>query len=187
MAVARAVSATGKVQPADTRATVLEEQLVEVQVIHDVLIPAAPRLYIRQVDVGSLTTQVLRIPHSMHRLVQLLASVATIDMYRLALMVAQGLLSINSFSRKFSDNCISGLYFGLFIIKKSCVLVNLGALGAVGRINIKSLCVRMRICTQEVLENLCPIRPICPLSHLIAHRTHLLCRASYSNIASDTM
>ena len=91
MAVARALSATGKVQPADTRATVFEEHLVEVQVVHDVLIPAAPRLYVWQVDVGSLATQVLRVPHSMHRLVQLLASVAAIDVYRLALMVAQGL------------------------------------------------------------------------------------------------
>ena len=91
MAVTRTVTTTGKVQPADTRAAVLEEQLVEVQVVHDILIPAAPRLYIRQVDVGSLATQVLRVPHSMHRLVQFLASVAAIDVYRLALMVAQGL------------------------------------------------------------------------------------------------
>jgi len=96
VAVKRSVTTTGKVQPADTRATVLEEQLVEVQVIHDILIPAAPRLYVWQVDVGSLATQVLRVPHSMHRLVQFLASVAAIDVYRFALMVAQGLQHLSA-------------------------------------------------------------------------------------------
>ena len=41
--------------------------------------------------------------------------------------------------------------------------------------------------TRGNLERLRPIRPICPLSHLIAHRPHLLCRAAYDDIATDAM
>ena len=89
--VTLAVAATADVQPADTRATIFEEYLVEVQIVDDELIPAAPRLFVWQVDVGSLAVEVLRVAYAMYRLVEFWTAVAAIDMYRFALVVAQGL------------------------------------------------------------------------------------------------
>ena len=91
MTVAFAVAATADVQPADARATVFEEHLVEVQVVDDELIPAAPRLFVWQVDVGSLAVEVLRVAHAVHRLVELGTAVATVDVDGFALVVAQWL------------------------------------------------------------------------------------------------
>ena len=91
MAVALAVAATADVQPADTRATIFEEYLVEVQIVDDELIPAAPRVDVGDVQVGSLAIEVLRVAHAVHRLVELGTAVATVDVDGLALVVAQWL------------------------------------------------------------------------------------------------
>ena len=45
------------------------------------------------------------------------------------------------------------------------------------------VCVYVR---EEFLENIRPICPICPLSHLIAHGSHLLSTAPHNDIATDT-
>jgi hypothetical protein len=50
-----------------------------------------------------------------------------------------------------------------------------GHLGRMDDRKMKNYAYRVYACgTQGNLENLRPIRPICPLSHLIAHRPHLL-------------
>ena len=74
--------------------------------------------------------------------------------------------------------------FGIYHrMRFRCVHGTHGTLGTVKMIKAPRTCAC--ICTQEVLEKRCFICPICPLSHSVTHRPHLLFRASHHDIAAD--
>ena len=92
VAVALTVPPAGEVQPAVAHAgAMLEEHLVEVGVADDPLEPVARHLLVRYAEVGSLTEEMLRAPHTAHRLVQLLTAEAAGDADWLTVVAAQGL------------------------------------------------------------------------------------------------
>ena len=91
VAVVFEVQLAADVQPEGSAAVVLQDTLVEVQVVHNPVVPRACRVDVGHMNVGGTAMEVLRVADTVYRLVECLAAVSAVDAYGVSHMVAQGL------------------------------------------------------------------------------------------------